>query len=208
MKFPSSISFVAVNALAFACFAAAMPTSSFVDRRGLEVADDQFSGAFELPKSWLASNNDNDNSDSYTPNGNGAPQCLPSGTLGCKPGINNCCAGQCLEFPNDSATKYITSPRSVFRLTRDTTNHPLWNTSSMIGEGDESELSGRLGRFNRRFEGLGGSGEDVKWMEGVDSGKPLTQEELDEMKKSVWANAKAGSGSAAKKAGAGSGRRK
>ncbi|KAH8081342.1 hypothetical protein BXZ70DRAFT_874083, partial [Cristinia sonorae] len=62
-------------------------------------------------------------------------------------------------------THHITSPRSVIRLTRDTTNHPLWNTSSMIGEGDESELTGRLGRFNKRFEGIGGTGSEVQWME-------------------------------------------
>lgn len=106
-------------------------------------------------------------------------------------------------------THYITSPRSVFRLTRDTTNHPLWNTTSMIGEGDEGELTGRLGRFNRRFEGIGGAGGEVKWMEGVDNGVPLTQEQLDEMRKSVWSNVKSNPGeSSSKKGGPGSGRRK
>jgi len=80
----------------------------------------------------------------------------------------------------------------------------------MAGEADESELTGRLGRFNRRFEGLGGRGEEVQWMEGVDSGEPLTQEQVEEMKKSVWTSAKPGGAAAAagKKSGPGSGRRK
>lgn len=47
-----------------------------------------------------------------------------------------------------------TSPRSMLRLTRDPTNHPLWNPSMERkgGAGDEDE-SGRLGRFRRRFGG-------------------------------------------------------
>lgn len=105
-------------------------------------------------------------------------------------------------------THYTTSPRSVYRLTRDTTNHPLWNASSMLGVNDESEFTGRLGRFNRRFEGLGGSGSDVQWMEGVD-GEELTQEQLEEMKKNVWTSTpKAGGASAPKKSGPASGRRR
>jgi len=32
------------------------------------------------------------------------------------------------------------------------------------GAEEESEVTGRLGRFNRRFDGLGGRGEDVDWM--------------------------------------------
>lgn len=105
-------------------------------------------------------------------------------------------------------THYITSPRSVIRLTRDTTNHPLWNASSSTGETDENESAGRLGRFNRRFEGLGGSGSEVQWMEGVDNGERLTQEQVEEMKKSVWSNVKSGGAAAASKKGPGSGRRK
>lgn len=52
-----------------------------------------------------------------------------------------------------------TSPRSSVRLTRDPTNHPLWNPSMEKGAGssDEDE-SGRLGRFRRRF----GGAEDVE----------------------------------------------
>jgi len=55
---------------------------------------------------------------------------------------------------------WTTSPRSVIRLTRDVTNNPLWNTAMMRAEGaeEESETTGRLGRFNRRFGS--GSGQD------------------------------------------------
>ncbi|KAF7307522.1 hypothetical protein MIND_00546800 [Mycena indigotica] len=66
---------------------------------------------------------------------------------------------------------WTTSPRSLIRLTRDTTSNPLWNTamwSDGRGLEEESESTGRLGRFNRRFEGIGGSGESVDWMEGVE----------------------------------------
>lgn len=81
----------------------------------------------------------------------------------------------------------------------------------MTGESEGNELTGRLGRFNRRFEGLGGAGSDVRWMEGVDGGKPLTKEQLAVMKKSVWTSSKTGGGGGrdvAKKGGPGSGRRK
>lgn len=55
---------------------------------------------------------------------------------------------------------WTTSPRSLIRLTRDVTNHPLWNVSALTGEGamEESEVTGRLGRFNRKFV------EGVDWM--------------------------------------------
>lgn len=45
-----------------------------------------------------------------------------------------------------------TSPRKLARLTRDPTNHPLWNPSQerKVG-GDGTDDSGRLGRFRRRF---------------------------------------------------------
>jgi len=65
-----------------------------------------------------------------------------------------------------SFTHWTTSPRSLIRLTRDVTNHPLWNVSALTREGavDENEVTGRLGRFNRKFV------EEVDWMseaEGV-----------------------------------------
>lgn len=47
-----------------------------------------------------------------------------------------------------------TSPRSTVRLTRDPTNHPLWNPSmERTGGASEEDESGRLGRFRRRFGG-------------------------------------------------------
>ena len=57
-----------------------------------------------------------------------------------------------------SFTHWTTSPRSSIRMTRDTTNNPVWNTrqwSNDRGIEEESALTGRLGRFNRRFEDLG-----------------------------------------------------
>jgi len=69
-----------------------------------------------------------------------------------------------------SFTHWTTSPRSMIRLTRDTTNNPLWNTGTWAsGRGfeEESATTGRLGRFNRRFEGVGGAGVSVDFMEGV-----------------------------------------
>ncbi|KAJ7053986.1 hypothetical protein C8F01DRAFT_1374883 [Mycena amicta] len=67
---------------------------------------------------------------------------------------------------------WTTSPRSLIRLTRDTTSNPIWNTamwSDGRGLEEESETTGRLGRFNRRFDGIGGSGDNVDWMEGVEN---------------------------------------
>lgn len=57
-----------------------------------------------------------------------------------------------------------TSPRSVLRLTRDTCNNPLWN-SGVWAEGgaeEEGESTGRLGRFNRRFDL--GTEDGADWM--------------------------------------------
>lgn len=54
-----------------------------------------------------------------------------------------------------SITLTTTSPRSSLRLTRDPTNHPLWNpgTERRGAGGEEEDESGRLGRFRRRFGG-------------------------------------------------------
>ncbi|RDX46548.1 hypothetical protein K466DRAFT_664367 [Polyporus arcularius HHB13444] len=62
---------------------------------------------------------------------------------------------------------YTTSPRSVIKLTRDTTNNPIWNAARFVGmDEEEDEVTGRLGRFSRRFADLGGEGEktDMEWM--------------------------------------------
>lgn len=48
-----------------------------------------------------------------------------------------------------------TSPRSTVRLTRDPTNHPLWNPSMERSQGaSEDDESGRVARFRRRFGGV------------------------------------------------------
>ncbi|KAI1787757.1 hypothetical protein LXA43DRAFT_1184265 [Ganoderma leucocontextum] len=60
---------------------------------------------------------------------------------------------------------YTTSPRSVIRLTRDTTNNPLWNASRFVGmDEEEDEVTGRMGRFSRRFGELSGQKSDMDWM--------------------------------------------
>lgn len=69
-----------------------------------------------------------------------------------------------------SFTHWTTSPRSTIRLTRDTTNNPIWNSgqwSDARAVEDEGAMTGRLGRFNRRFEELGSDVGDVSWMEDV-----------------------------------------
>jgi ribosomal protein L31 len=69
-----------------------------------------------------------------------------------------------------SFTHWTTSPRPLIRLTRDVTNHPLWNVSALTGEGaaEESEVTGRLGRFNRKFV------EDIDWMGEAEGALPAT----------------------------------
>lgn len=66
-------------------------------------------------------------------------------------------------------THWTTSPRSVIRLTRDVTNNPMWNVSSLTSEDaeEESSTTGRLGRFNRRFVEVGArgsGGQEVDWI--------------------------------------------
>jgi len=69
-----------------------------------------------------------------------------------------------------SFTHWTTSPRPLIRLTRDVTNHPMWNVSALTGEGaaEESEVTGRLGRFNRKFV------EDIDWMSEAEVAFPET----------------------------------
>ncbi|KAF8313841.1 hypothetical protein DL93DRAFT_2080736, partial [Clavulina sp. PMI_390] len=59
-------------------------------------------------------------------------------------------------------THWTTSPRSVFRLTRDVNNNPLYRPGN---EGDDQleDEAGRLGRFRRRFEGVSGAGEGMDY---------------------------------------------
>jgi len=64
-----------------------------------------------------------------------------------------------------SFTHWTTSPRSTIKLTRDTTNNPLWNPWLGLGNAEDLEgaATGRLGRFRRRFEELGGSEMQMDW---------------------------------------------
>ncbi|KAE9404877.1 hypothetical protein BT96DRAFT_397607 [Gymnopus androsaceus JB14] len=78
-----------------------------------------------------------------------------------------------------SFTHWTTSPRSHIRLTRDTTNNPIWNTSLWADEQaleDEASTTGRVGRFNKRFEGIGGAGGNVDWMAGTGEGSGIELE--------------------------------
>jgi len=50
-------------------------------------------------------------------------------------------------------THYTTSPRSSIRLTKDISNSPLWTLSSQRAA--EETLTGRIGRFKQKFEGVG-----------------------------------------------------
>ncbi|KAF8838562.1 hypothetical protein BDN67DRAFT_73277 [Paxillus ammoniavirescens] len=75
-------------------------------------------------------------------------------------------------------THWTTSPRSKIVLTRDTTNHPLWNATERVSgassennQDEEEEGTGRMGRWKKRF------GEDIaadEWLElqeGVEGDK-------------------------------------
>lgn len=66
-----------------------------------------------------------------------------------------------------SFTHWTTSPKSLVRLTRDTTNNPFWNTGNPSDKSieEESGTTGRMGRFNRRFEDLGTQLDDTQWLE-------------------------------------------
>lgn len=104
-----------------------------------------------------------------------------------------------------------TSPRRLTRLTRDPTNHPLWNPGQerKIG-GDAGDDSGRLGRFRRRFEGVEGAaavgGKGASEAKADAGDVSFGQEDLDWM--SVGGReARAGSPIAAKKAAKGKGRK-
>lgn len=69
-----------------------------------------------------------------------------------------------------SFTHWTTSPRALIRLTRDVANHPLWNVAALLGDGaaEESEVAGRLGRFNRKFVV-----EEVDWMSEAEGVSPV-----------------------------------
>lgn len=101
-----------------------------------------------------------------------------------------------------------TSPRRLTRLTRDPTNHPLWNPGQerKIG-GDAGDDSGRLGRFRRRFqEAEAAASPSAGKAEAASGDVRFGQDDLDWM--SVGGReARAGSPIAAKKAAKGKGRK-
>ncbi|PSR78461.1 hypothetical protein PHLCEN_2v7404 [Hermanssonia centrifuga] len=73
-------------------------------------------------------------------------------------------------------THITTSPRSVFQLPRDTTNNPIWNALTWdADDAEEDTIAGRLGRFNRRFDGIGGHGGDIDWMSGAPEGSSAAE---------------------------------
>ncbi|KIJ64254.1 hypothetical protein HYDPIDRAFT_52279, partial [Hydnomerulius pinastri MD-312] len=66
-------------------------------------------------------------------------------------------------------THFITSPRSKIVLTRDTTNHPIWNATERVSgansesnQDEEEEGTGRMGRWRKRF---GEEVENGQWAE-------------------------------------------
>ncbi|KAI6005943.1 hypothetical protein EDD15DRAFT_2214886 [Pisolithus albus] len=65
---------------------------------------------------------------------------------------------QVIRADGSTFTHWITSPRSRIVLTRDTTNHPLWNAterlcggSAVLTQDEEDEGTGRMGRWKKRF---------------------------------------------------------
>ncbi|KAF8182887.1 hypothetical protein BJ912DRAFT_853829, partial [Pholiota molesta] len=66
-----------------------------------------------------------------------------------------------------SFVHWTTSPKSLMRLTRDTTNNPQWNTGNPGDRSFEEEntTTGRIGRFSRKFEELGSELDDTQWMD-------------------------------------------
>lgn len=70
---------------------------------------------------------------------------------------------------------WTTSPRATLKLTRDTTNHPLWVPwlAGSNPEDVEGANAGRLGRFRRKFEELGGADMRADWMEDSMEGKKV-----------------------------------
>ncbi|KAI9707470.1 MAG: hypothetical protein M1836_000431 [Candelina mexicana] len=70
-------------------------------------------------------------------------------------------------------THRTTSPAPVYRCTKDTRNHPLWNPSSQKLLNVEEDEAGKLKAFRQKF----GRGWDA---EGVDEGKGEEVREVEE----------------------------
>lgn len=102
-----------------------------------------------------------------------------------------------------SIQRTTTSPRRITRLTRDPTNHPLWNPRNERKVGaDSDDDSGRLSRFRKRFQDAEAAVVDVDAeteSDAQDAGKDIRfgQEDFDWM--SGGQTARAGSVMAANK---------
>ncbi|KAF5353323.1 hypothetical protein D9756_007989 [Leucocoprinus leucothites] len=73
-----------------------------------------------------------------------------------------------------SFVHWTTSPKSMVRLTRDTTNNPVWNTANWASDralDEETGSAGRMGRFNRKFGGVTISKEEVNVSKKEGKGK-------------------------------------
>ena len=50
---------------------------------------------------------------------------------------------------------FRSSPRALVKMTRDATNHPLWNALvAHDGDDGDGQTLGRVGRFAKRFDGM------------------------------------------------------
>lgn len=55
----------------------------------------------------------------------------------------------------------------------------MWNTALWADDQaveDEANTTGRMGRFNKRFDGIGGAGGSVDWMAGTGEGSGIALE--------------------------------
>jgi ribosomal protein L31 len=91
-----------------------------------------------------------------------------------------------------SYQRYTTSPRDVFRLSKDIRNAQLWNPD--MGKRLSNEESGRMARFANRFSGFGASTDNTA--AAASSGKSQSQrkqqqDEVDDLDWMVDANSRA-----------------
>lgn len=69
-----------------------------------------------------------------------------------------------------SIDAFTSSPRAAMRLTRDPTNHPLWNPLAERSNalGVAVNMEGQLGRFQKKFsqDDFAFAEDDLDWMSG------------------------------------------
>ncbi|CED83546.1 hypothetical protein [Phaffia rhodozyma] len=67
-----------------------------------------------------------------------------------------------------SFTHYTTSPRSVYKLTKDLSNHPLWYPNKVSSRDLQDEF-GRIGRFKSKYATTGSeNSEDDPFASGIE----------------------------------------